>query len=89
MLINQAPTELKYIGRSISIKLLIDAIHEFELSQDDTIFLHPISFEGIILEYRDTYKESISFPFALLGVLIEEDRNNRVPRDRIGVLRES
>lgn len=87
MLRDHIRPELKYIGKEISIRTLIDAIHKFQLTDSDTILLNPMNFDDIVLEYRNTYDESITIPYLLLTVLVEEDRRNRGPKDRIGLLK--
>ena len=87
MLRDQARPEIKYIGRSISIKTIIDAIHKFELTDTDTILLNAYNFDDIVIEYREIYGESINIPYLELTVLIEEDKSKRVPKDRIGILK--
>jgi hypothetical protein len=78
--------ELKYIGSKVTIKALRDFILDSEITENDTILLNPINHDDIVLEYREIYSESINLPYILLGVLIEEDKNNQVPENRIGLI---
>jgi hypothetical protein len=75
-----------YIGEII-IKSIRDYILDSKLTDEDTIVLHTLNFDDIVLEYRDTYKEAIKMPFFLLGVLIDEDIEIRVPKDKIVVIK--
>ncbi|WP_299769005.1 hypothetical protein [uncultured Dokdonia sp.] len=79
--------ELKYISGKITYRLLRDIILDERLTNEDTIILNPSCFDDVILEYRDTYGESMTFPHLLLGVLIREKDDERIPIRRIGILR--
>lgn len=82
------PDEIKYIGDRITIKAIRDTILDLEITEKDTIVLSQIAFDNIALEYRDTYKESISVPYLLLSVLIKEDNTRTVPNNRIGIIKD-
>ena len=76
--------EIKYIG-DITLKKLRDAILDFKIAEDKAILLHPNDFDDLAGEYRETYKESIPFPFFYLGVLVYFDEHGRVPLNRISI----
>lgn len=73
----------------ISIKGIIDLILELKLTENDSLLLHSNNFDDIALEYRETYKESIGFPYYLLNVLIIADNTHRVGVNKIGILKNS
>ncbi|MBP1645297.1 MAG: hypothetical protein H6Q16_872 [Bacteroidetes bacterium] len=80
--------EYKYIGKNISYKMLKEAILNFNLNEDYTIVLNYNNFDDIVLEYRDIYSEEMIFPHYLLGVEIREEENNEsVPQNRIGIIK--
>jgi len=81
------PSEIKHIGRKITIKALRDSILDLKITDKDTILLTQIAFDNIVLEYRETYNESVTLPYILLGVLIKEDTKNIIPHDRIGIIK--
>lgn len=80
-------TFIKNIGE-ICIKSLRDAILDFRLTNNDTIVLHSLNFDDIIIEHRETYRESIRIPFILLGVEIREDKEKRAFRNKILILKD-
>ena len=77
---------IKNIGE-ICIKSLRDAILDFNLTTNDTIVLHSLNFDKLVIEHRRTYRESIRIPFILLGVEIREDKEKRAFRDKIWILK--
>lgn len=78
---------LKYIGKQISIESIRNAILDLNVNEKDAILLNPTNFDDIVFEYREKFYKSISDPYLLLGVLIKEDTNFRVPENRIGIMR--
>ena len=64
-----------------------DFIVDFDLDVHDTVLLHPTNFDEIVLEFRDTYKESIQVPFFLIGILIKEDSEKKIPINRVGLIK--
>jgi hypothetical protein len=79
-------TLIKNIGE-ICIKSLRDAILDFGLTDSDTIVLHTLNFDDIVIEHRETYRESIKIPFVLLGVEIREDKEKRAFRNKILIIK--
>ncbi len=70
----------------MSIKSIRDFILDGGLTAKDTIVLNTESFDQLVLEHRATYGESLAVPYLLLGVLIQEDTDRRIPTDRVGVI---
>jgi hypothetical protein len=68
---------------SVSLLAIKNFILDNEIQDDECIVLHPKNFDDIVLEYRETYNESIPVPFIFLNVLVEEDDENRVTFNRI------
>jgi hypothetical protein len=76
----------QYIGQAVSITTLREWILDTKLTENDTVLLHPYTFDDIVLEYRATYGKSIPARYFLLGVLVEESTQIPVPQDRVVVL---
>lgn len=81
--------EIKYIGKSITIKSLKDFIVDSKLSDKKNIILNSDNFNDIVLEYLDFYGESMSVPYSLIGIFIFEDESKKVPLNRIGIVNET
>jgi len=79
--------QIQYLGKKITIKSLRDYILENKLREIDTILLHPSNFDDIVIEYLDTYNSSIQLPYFLIGVLIGEDMENSIPKNRVGTVK--
>mgnify|MGYP001250014023 CR=1 FL=1 len=79
-------SEIKFI-KEINLKSLRDAILDNGIRETDAIFLHPSDFDDIACEHRDTYKESIAYPFFLLGVFIGTNEKMIVPPTEIRIER--
>lgn len=79
--------QIDYIGRKITIKAIRDYILDFELREIDTILLHPTNFDDIVIEYRETFSESINLPYFLLKVWVCESLNYNIPLGRIGIIK--
>lgn len=76
----------QYIGQAMSINALRDWILDKNLTKNDTLLLHPYTFDDIVIEYRETYGAPIPTRYFLLGVLVEESTQIPVPQDRVVVL---
>jgi len=72
----------------ICIKSLRDTILDVGLTNNDTIVLHTLNFDDIIIEHLQTYRESIRIPFILLGVEIREDKEKKAFRNRLLILKD-
>lgn len=77
--------ELSYIGR-ISLMSIRNFISDNQLSEIDTIRLHPKNFDSFVLDYREYYGESLKLPFFMFDTRIEEDIKSQVPADRVMVV---
>lgn len=82
----QRPT-LHYIKR-ITIISLRDFILDNNLTENDTLILNQFDFDNLAVEYRETYNESIFVPYFLLRVLIREDNFNKIPLNRVGIIKD-
>lgn len=78
---------LHYV-KHISIKSIRDFILDNSLTENDTLLLNQLDFDGIVLEYRETYKEGIVIPYYLLRVQIQIDSLGRIPINRIGIVKD-
>ena len=64
-----------------------DAILDNGIRETDAVFIHPNDFDDIACEYRETYKESITYPFYILGVFIGTNEKMIVPPNEIKIER--
>jgi len=78
---------IQYIGKRISLKSLSNLILDHGLEGNDSIILHSMDFDELILEYRAIYFKSMSIPFYLLTVLIKEDIESKIPLGRVGLMK--
>lgn len=77
----------KYIGKPITIAVVRQWIIKQNLTEADTVLLHPDNFDAIKAEYRTTYGTRLPDPYFLLGALVDgADTVNEVPVDRVTVL---
>ena len=69
------------------LPLTINSVRTFILTQQlteaDTVLLHPTNFGALALEYSETYHETLYDPYFLLGVLVESALDQSVPLDRL------
>ena len=79
-------TITREIGK-ICIKSLRDIILDLNLTDDDSIALHKLNFEDLVIEHREFYGESMRIPFFLLGVLIREDDKSRTPLNKLSIIK--
>ena len=77
-----------YIGERVSIANLRNWILDLDMTEADTILLHPHDFDNIVLEYRETYSAAMPEPYYILSTPIEEAVNFNVPRGQIVMLQE-
>ena len=80
--------KIKYIGKTITYRLLRDTILDENLTENDTIILNSKNFDDIVIEYLEDYGKSMTFPHLLLGVLIREKDGESIPENRIGILKD-
>lgn len=74
------------IGTLISIASVRNWILELKLTEADTVMLHPVNFDNLVLEYRQTYGQPMPDPYFLLGALVDEAGEFRIPKDLVLVL---
>lgn len=80
-------TDIKSPSQRITYRLLRNIILDENLTEDDTIILNSKNLDDIILEFLKDYKESMNFPHILLGVLIREADGEKIPVNKIGILK--
>ena len=73
---------------TITILSIRNFILDSGLTSSDAVVLNTLNFDDIVLEYRETYKESIPIPFYLLEVLIVEDESMKKYMNRIKASRD-
>jgi hypothetical protein len=61
-----------HISGTFSIKKVRDFILDIGLSSNDTLLLNTYDFDDIVLDHREVYKESLTVPYFIIGVLIKE-----------------
>lgn len=74
-----------YIGQ-VTLLAIRGWILDSGLTDKDTVLLHPTTFENVVEDYRQMYREPMPNPFFLLGVLIDETTEVRVPENRVVAL---
>jgi hypothetical protein len=74
--------ELHHIG-TINYANLRDAILDLKIYDTDKVVLHISDYDNVLI----SSPKPVKTPLILLGVLIEEDIDDSVPKDRIGVIR--
>lgn len=79
--------EPQQFSGTLSINVLRDWILDNKLTEDDTVLLHPYTFDDLVLEYRETYSAPMPIPYFLLGVLIEESTQLPVAQDQLVVIK--
>lgn len=78
-------TQLKYIGREISLAMVKNLIAEYELGSKNTVVLNPSDFNTVSLEYIHSLDESIPKPLIVDNVTIEKDNEYIIPYGSIGI----
>ena len=73
----------------MSIISIRNFIIDNSLTEKDTIILNSLNFDDLVLEYRQTYNESIPIPFYFLRVLVTENSTtDKVNLDRIKIVKD-
>lgn len=81
-------TDKLYYLREVTLDSIGNSILDNNIAEGDKILINYRDFENIILNYRDRYGVSMTFPYSLLGVLIEEEKSGDLPTGRIKVIKE-
>jgi hypothetical protein len=79
-------SQLFTIGKEISMRLLRDYVIEHKVNRGDTIVLHPLNYEHILDEIRNS-GESIPVPINILGVLLVKDTTDLVDTGKIQIIK--
>ena len=79
--------EIIKLDKVLTYEIIRDIILDNELTEDDTILLHPQNLDNIILRYRNTYGSGMQFSHELLGVNIDSSVEYRISLAQIGILR--
>lgn len=72
-----------YLGTPVTINVVRTFIMTQQLTEADTVLLHPDNFDLLALEYQETYRETLYDPYFLIGVLVESALDHSVPLDRL------
>ena len=75
-----------HLGTLLTINVVRTFILTQQLTEADTVLLHPTNFDALSLEYSETYRETLYDPYFLLGVLVESALDQSVPLDRLMAL---
>ena len=78
-------TQLKYIGKNISLQVLTDTVNEKGLNRQNTLVLNPQDYNTVVLEQTQMFDEVQPIPLTVNGVLIEKDDNKDIPYGIIGI----
>jgi hypothetical protein len=65
-----------------------DCIIDNNILEGDTILLNRTDFRNIVLAYKDRFGIGITYPYSILGVLLEEDKLDELSPGEINVLQE-
>lgn len=76
---------IPYHLNTYNIKALRDFILDNNIRDSDSITLSQNAFDDIVLDYRRTFNEGITIPYRLLGILIKEDLDRRIPGNGLTV----
>ncbi len=79
--------EYIFIGDKISFPALRDFIFTHKIDAGDTVVLHPVDFERLIVEMKASGEELPDIPMTLLGVLITRDATDSVPAGKIQIIK--
>lgn len=74
--------------KKISLKYIRNYILDNNISEKDTLLLHPSNFDELVLEHRTVYSQGIIVPFYFLRVLITEAPHGQATLDRIRIVRD-
>ena len=73
------------LNKRITLAAIQECVDVLELTEADTIRLHPYNFDSLATEYRDKYGYAMPEPFFVAGVWVEEARPLDQPRDNVVV----
>lgn len=69
----------------MSFEGMMHYIIDNELTDSVMIVLHPDSFDAVALDYIRIH-ETIQRPFEILGITIEEDASETVPKNKVQII---
>jgi hypothetical protein len=71
------------LNKKINLRAVKECVDVLQLTESDTLRIHPRNFDDLVEEYRDTYGHAMPDPFYMVGVLVEEAHVQDQPYDHI------
>lgn len=78
-------TNLKYIGKNVSLQALRDVVTEKSLNTTHKLLLNPKDYNTVILEQANLFEEVQQIPLTVNGIVIEKDDDKEIPYGTVGI----
>ncbi|MEE1900016.1 hypothetical protein V1389_16830 [Flavobacterium rakeshii] len=78
-------TNLKYIGKNISLQALRDVVTEKGLNTTHKLLLNPQDYNTVILEQANLFEEVQQIPLTVNGIVIIKDDDKEIPYGTVGI----
>lgn len=78
-------TNLKYIGKNVSLQALRDVVIEKGLNTNHKLLLNPQDYNTVILEQANLFEEVQQIPLTVNGIVIEKDDDKKIPYGTVGI----
>lgn len=78
-------TQLKYIGKNVSLQALRDVVTEKSLNTNNKLLLNPQDYNTVILEQANLFEEVQQIPLTIKGIVIEKDDDKQIPYGTVGI----
>lgn len=75
------------LSRAITLTSLRQLIRDYNILSGQTLLLHPVDFEKIVLEHRNYFGFGMRIPHLIDGVKVREDFTKKVLVARVGVMK--
>lgn len=75
------------LSRAITLTSLRQLIRDYSITSGQTLLLHPVDFEKIVLEHRNYFGFGMRIPHLIDGVKVREDFTKKVLVARVGVMK--
>lgn len=78
-------TNLKYIGKNVSLQALRDVVTEKSLNTTHKLLLNPKDYNTVILEQANLFEEVQQIPLTVNGIVIIKDDDKEIPYGTVGI----
>lgn len=78
-------TNLKYIGKNVSLQALRDVVTEKGLNTTHKLLLNPQDYNTVILEQANLFEEVQQIPLTVNGIVIIKDDDKEIPYGTVGI----